>query len=126
MAAHWFLKKQVVSTSVLVGLGIGRLVATEITGYHGHVTEYGTHWNFFFTLAVIRVRLYLQIFQNIVNFHFQRSALCAHFDELSFLIVVFLLPRPPLFLVKPGLRCPTAAHRRPMLLESRIDRCCSL
>uniref|UniRef100_A0A8C4MZT1 Phosphatidylinositol-glycan biosynthesis class W protein n=1 Tax=Eptatretus burgeri TaxID=7764 RepID=A0A8C4MZT1_EPTBU len=53
--SHWFLKKQVVSTSVLVGLGIGRLVATEITGYHGHVTEYGTHWNFFFTLAVIRV-----------------------------------------------------------------------
>uniref|UniRef100_UPI00358DF950 phosphatidylinositol-glycan biosynthesis class W protein n=1 Tax=Myxine glutinosa TaxID=7769 RepID=UPI00358DF950 len=55
MAAHWFLKKQVVSTSVLVGLGMGRLVATEITGYHGHVTEYGIHWNFFFTLAVIRI-----------------------------------------------------------------------
>ena len=37
----------------LVGLGVGRLVAVRATAYHEVHSEYGVHWNFFFTLALV-------------------------------------------------------------------------
>lgn len=49
------LRKQLVSVWPLVALGFLRLVSIKMTGYPEHVTEYGLHWNFFFTLAVVRV-----------------------------------------------------------------------
>ena len=39
----------------LVFLGLARYFATSGFGYHVPVQEYGVHWNFFFTLAVIKV-----------------------------------------------------------------------
>lgn len=39
----------------LLVLGIGRSVAVEYIGYQKHVTEYGVHWNFFITLAVVKL-----------------------------------------------------------------------
>jgi len=39
---------------VLVVLGIGKPVVTTLMGYQVHVGEYGRHWNFFLTLAVLR------------------------------------------------------------------------
>ncbi|XP_012706562.2 phosphatidylinositol-glycan biosynthesis class W protein [Fundulus heteroclitus] len=47
--------KQILSVWPLVALGMARLVSIKMTGYHEHVTEYGIHWNFFFTLAIVRV-----------------------------------------------------------------------
>ena len=37
----------------LLCLGIGRLVMVKASNYQEHVSEYGMHWNFFFTLLVV-------------------------------------------------------------------------
>ena len=36
-------------------LGLLRLIAVKSLGYHEHVSEYGFHWNFFFTLAIVKI-----------------------------------------------------------------------
>nr|CAB3264870.1 phosphatidylinositol-glycan biosynthesis class W protein-like [Phallusia mammillata] len=46
---------QIISTWPLVMLGIIRLVSVKMSGYQEHVSEYGVHWNFFFTLALVRI-----------------------------------------------------------------------
>lgn len=39
----------------LLLLGGGRLVATAAVGYQHHLGEYGLHWNFFWTIAVVNI-----------------------------------------------------------------------
>jgi phosphatidylinositol glycan class W len=43
------------ATAPLLLLGFIRLVTTSGVDYQVHVTEYGVHWNFFFTLAAISI-----------------------------------------------------------------------
>ncbi|CAL7950414.1 unnamed protein product [Xylocopa violacea] len=43
------------SSIPLLILGFGRSVAIEVLGYQKHVTEYGVHWNFFITLAFVKL-----------------------------------------------------------------------
>jgi hypothetical protein len=44
-------------SSFLILMGIGRLISVKSTNYVEHITEYGIHWNFFFTLAIVKVSL---------------------------------------------------------------------
>ncbi|XP_011880793.1 PREDICTED: phosphatidylinositol-glycan biosynthesis class W protein [Vollenhovia emeryi] len=43
------------SCAPLLALGLGRFAVVEYLGYQRHVTEYGVHWNFFMTLAVVKL-----------------------------------------------------------------------
>ncbi|KAI1288490.1 Phosphatidylinositol-glycan biosynthesis class W protein [Halotydeus destructor] len=49
------LIKTIKSSIAIVLIGFQRLIAVKSTNYHEHVSEYGVHWNFFFTLAFTKV-----------------------------------------------------------------------
>ncbi|EUB58905.1 GPI-anchored wall transfer protein [Echinococcus granulosus] len=54
---QYFALLKVVARAILpcFAVGILRTVVVKALGYPEHVTEYGVHWNFFFTLASIRI-----------------------------------------------------------------------
>ena len=47
--------RSVKSSLPLLVLGVARLMSVKSTGYQEHISEYGIHWNFFFTLFIVRV-----------------------------------------------------------------------
>jgi len=49
------IQKAVQRTLPLTGMGLLRLWTTKGLDYQEHVSEYGVHWNFFFTLGVVGV-----------------------------------------------------------------------
>ncbi|KAH9425049.1 hypothetical protein DERP_011777 [Dermatophagoides pteronyssinus] len=48
-------KKTLRSSLPLIVIGLFRLVATKSVNYQEHVTEYGIHWNFFFTISFVKI-----------------------------------------------------------------------
>ncbi|AAS53465.1 AFR094Cp [Eremothecium gossypii ATCC 10895] len=53
------LVSSVRSAGILLALGVARLVSVKGLEYQEHVTEYGTSWNFFFTLALVPLAMIL-------------------------------------------------------------------
>ncbi|XP_051014138.1 phosphatidylinositol-glycan biosynthesis class W protein [Acomys russatus] len=50
-----YLRRSLYSVWPLVFLGMGRLISIKSIGYQEHLTEYGVHWNFFFTIVVVKL-----------------------------------------------------------------------
>ena len=48
-------RKAAAAAVPLVCLGLGRFFSVKAADYQEHVSEYGTHWNFFFTTALVSV-----------------------------------------------------------------------
>lgn len=49
------LFKELKSTSLLILIGVLRLITLKSTNYVEHISEYGVHWNFLFTIVVVRL-----------------------------------------------------------------------
>ena len=49
------LWKPIVKALPLLLIGMVRIITNQEIDYQEHVTEYGAHWNFFFTLGVLAV-----------------------------------------------------------------------
>ncbi|XP_043467156.1 uncharacterized protein At4g17910-like [Leptopilina heterotoma] len=47
--------KSIISCMPFFVLGFWRFLAIEYLGYQKHITEYGVHWNFFLTLAFVKL-----------------------------------------------------------------------
>lgn len=50
-----YILKTVTSSIVLILLGSARVAIVKLSHYQEHITEYGIHWNFFITLAIVRI-----------------------------------------------------------------------
>ncbi|KAK3848695.1 MAG: GWT1-domain-containing protein [Linnemannia gamsii] len=64
-----FTKQMVIAlrTSIpLLVLGLGRYISTKGVDYQEHVTEYGMHWNFFFTLGFLPI--FVTLFRSLANY----------------------------------------------------------
>ena len=49
------MMKALKSSLPLLILGLGRLASVKSLDYQEHVSEYSVHWNFFFTLTILKV-----------------------------------------------------------------------
>ena len=55
-ASYWkTLKPALIRSIPLIVMGMIRLLTTKGLEYQEHVSEYGVHWNFFFTLTVVGI-----------------------------------------------------------------------
>jgi len=50
-----YVLQTISSSLILIILGCARTFTVKMTNYQEHVTEYGAHWNFFLTLALVRI-----------------------------------------------------------------------
>jgi len=48
-------RKSLISSIPLIVIGSVRTIAVKLINYQEHLTEYGVHWNFFFSLAMAKI-----------------------------------------------------------------------
>lgn len=75
------VKKILISTSPLVLLGVMRFFLVKEIDYQTHISEYGVHWNFFMTLASVRLfgSLLLEVLPSPKHAHYMAiTCLCLH------------------------------------------------
>jgi len=52
---RYLLNKTLFSSAPLVLIGFARMISLRITNYNYNVSEYGVHWNFFVTVAMVKI-----------------------------------------------------------------------
>lgn len=72
------MKSNAKFVTVLTLLGIARFVSIKQLDYQEHVTEYGVHWNFFFTLALCKLLATCLLFFSNKTFLFSLITLACH------------------------------------------------
>lgn len=74
------IMKSLTSSLPLLVIGLGRLVSVKGIDYHEHVSEYGLHWNFFFTLAATKVMFLKHV---LLFFYLTRDAKCFLWNKIG-------------------------------------------
>jgi len=100
---------QIVAQAPLMVLGFVRMLLTKSTNYQEHVSEYGVHWNFFFTLGFVAIFLAFMNFSPNVN------------GVLGVLIIVVYQ-----MLLQSGLNEYILNHPRDSLLSANKEGICSI
>jgi len=76
--------KEIKTVVVLLAIGLSRILLVSLLGYYEHVTEYGTHWNFFITLALCRLMTIIMRYLRLTNFFLLAIGfMCCHELMLS-------------------------------------------
>lgn len=75
---NFVFNSSLLSSLPLIVLGLGRVLSTKGVNYQEHVTEYGVHWNFFFTVSAVKVKQHKictdsTIFYNLYKCHFKKT-----------------------------------------------------
>lgn len=84
-----FITVTCIATWPLWLVGMMRLIAVKMIGYQEHVSEYGVHWNFFFTLATVRILSSFVIAVTSKKFCLFLSVFCILFYQFMLLDPVY-------------------------------------